>query len=224
MCMAIVSNNVSFLNPFRHRASLMVNLRFSLFRNLVGWIILILFVGTLTFTPSQAFAAGPKDRAVLFMKHVTKKLLKAVRSGSKDKLRQIILSYADLQGIGMYSLGNYARKLPRSRRSLYYQGVAKFMARYMMEQYHQHRIKHAKIDTQSFSEGKTVLIDSIVYLKDGSSYEVQWRLTPYNRTFKIRDVKVLGLWLVPFQRNLFNEFIDGQNGNVNTLVIALNYN
>lgn len=177
----------------------------------------------LSFSSTQSFASQKKDKAVIFMESVAKKLLAAVRSGSKPRLRKLIASYADMRGIGAYSLGDYAKKLPRSRRPVYHRGVAKFMARYLMDQYKQYEIKTAKITGLGGKQKGSVLVDSEVVLTDGTVYDVQWRLTAHKRTYKIRDAKVLGFWLIPFQRDLFNNFVSEQGGNVNALVLALNY-
>lgn len=182
----------------------------------------VVFFMSFALAPS-AQAVPKKDKAVIFMERVAKKLMAAVKSGSKEKLRRVITSYADIKDIGKYSLGDYAKKLPRSRRTIYNRGVAKFMARYLMGQSKQYNIASAKITGLGGLRKDYVLVDSEVFLEEGLKYDVQWRLKKHKNTFKIRDAKVLGFWLIPFQRDLFNNFVTEQGGDVNALVLALNY-
>lgn len=182
------------------------------------------YLSTSIVLPQPAQAASKKDRAVVFMKAVAKELMAAVRSGDKRNLELVINKYADLKAIGNYSLGDYEKKLPRRKRPKYYRGVAKFMARYFMDESKKYKVRSAKVSSPSFKEYGESIVDSVVRLEDGSQYEVQWRLTKKNRRFKIRDIRILGLWMVPYQRNLFNDFVVKRGGNVNDLVIALNHN
>ncbi|MEM7618951.1 MAG: ABC transporter substrate-binding protein [Pseudomonadota bacterium] len=172
---------------------------------------------------ASVHAAKKKEKPVVFMEAVAKKLLAAAKSGSKKQMQRVIASYADMSGIGTYSLGDYAKKLPNSRRRVYQRGVAKFMARYLIGQSKQYKIAKAEILGLGGIRKNSYLVDSKVILEDGTEYDVQWRIKKHKRTFKIRDAKVLGFWLVPFQRDLFNNFVSEQGGNVNALVLALNY-
>ncbi len=184
---------------------------------------IVILGGSLTHSP-KSYAKPKNDKAVIYMKKVARQLMKAVKAGSKKRLENIIRRHADLKSIGQYSLGTYKTKLPRSRRTSYYRGVAKFMARYFMDQSRVYEVISAKVNSPSFKENGAVIVDTVVYLKAGAAHEVQWRLTPHKNSYKIRDIRILGLWLVPFQRDLFNNFVDEQGGNVNALVIALNHN
>ena len=187
-------------------------------------VLLFAIIALQTMNVTSAFASRSKDPAVVFMKKVSKELMSAVRSGKKRNLERVIRRYADLAAIGQYSLGDYKRKLSRRYHSTYYRGVAKFMARYFMDQSKKYNVVGAKVESPSFVENGETIVDTQVRLRDGTVYEVQWRLTSYRRSYKIRDIRVLGFWLVPYQRDLFNNFVDEQGGNVNALVIALNHN
>ena len=189
-------------------------------RGFIFFIIIALFIPI----GSHTADAKKKDRAVEFMKRVSKELMTAVKTGSKRQLARVIRKYADLKGIGLYSLGDYRRKMPRRKLSTYYQGMTKFMARYFIDQSKKYPIASAKVESPSFRENGETIVDTIVRLKDGTDYEVQWRLTRYKRSYRVRDIRILGFWLTPYQRDLFNNFVTEQGGNINALVIALNHN
>lgn len=181
--------------------------------------------GVMMATTYQAPAlAGPKsDAAVNFMNRVSKEMLHAVKKDSARTMRSVITRYADVPVIGAFSLGSYLRKLPKGHRRTYHQGMTRFMARYLISQSRTYKIASARIISPSFREENAVMVDSQVVLKDGTAYDVRWRLVKRGKTFKIRDAQVMGFWLMPFQRNLFRTYIQERNGNVSALVTALNY-
>ena len=87
----------------------------------------------------------------------------------------------------------------------------------------QYKVVKARVLRPSVREGNDYFVDSEVFLKNGQKYNVRWRLKRRKSGFKIVDVQVLGFWLTPFQRNLFRDYIQKHNGNVNALLIALSY-
>ncbi len=100
--------------------------------------------------------------------------------------------------------------------------MTKFMARYVVSQSKTYRVARAEILRPSTRRGRDFLVDSRVILTDGTVYNVQWLLAKRGATYKVRDVNVLGFWVMPFQRNLFRSYVRKANGNVNALVVALN--
>ncbi|MGI9379134.1 MAG: ABC transporter substrate-binding protein [Methyloligellaceae bacterium] len=163
------------------------------------------------------------DAAANYMNKVKVDLLRAAKSGTAGAFMSPIRKHADIRTISLFSLGSYAKKLPNSRRSNYYAGVAQFMARYFSSQTTQYNVVKARVLRPSVREGNDYFVNSEVFLKNGQKYNVRWRLKRRKSGFKIVDVQVLGFWLTPFQRNLFRDYIQKHNGNVNALLIALSY-
>lgn len=169
-------------------------------------------------SPQSAHADG----AVKFMKSVKKELLRAARSKSQSAFDNAIRRHADIPRIAINSLGTYARRLPKTRRPAYYKGVKKFMARYFTDQSRAYKIVAADIQSPSVQDGKYRAVDSTVYLDSGWSYSVRWLVGKRTGRYKIVDVQVLGMWLTPFQRDLFTDYVQKAGGNVNALIWALN--
>lgn len=176
------------------------------------------FMSLLT-VPGEARAA---DEAVRFMKSVKKELLLAARRKSHGAFSNFIRKHADIPRIAMTSLGTYSKRLSKARRPAFYQGVKKFMARYFTDQSRSYKIVAADIASPSIKEGNYHNVDSTVYLDSGWSYNVRWRLRKRNGRFKIVDTQVLGFWLTPFQRDIFESYVQKAGGNVNALIWALN--
>ena len=180
---------------------------------------LVLGFGVLA--PVESSAAP--DRAVKYMKRVSKDLFAAARTGSTDKMAEALRRHADIKTIGIFSLGTYATRLPKSRRSSYFSGVSRFMARYFMSQHERYKLVSATIESPSMKDEDRIFVDSKVYLESGTTYNVRWELMRRGKSYKIRDVQFLGFSLIALQGNLFRRYIQDHDDNVNALVIALSY-
>ena len=167
-----------------------------------------------------ASEAAP-DKANAFMRKVARELMSASKSGSTASMASVIQRHGDMEGIGLYSLGSYAKKVPSGRRNGYYAGVAWFMARYVMNQSKQYKIAKVRVTGQSERSRKGFSVATDVTLRDGNVYDVRWHLVKRGNAFKVRDAQVLGFWLVPFQRDIFTSYIEKHDGKVDALLWAL---
>ncbi len=179
---------------------------------------LCLGISGLCDSPAQAKA----DPVVRFMNRVKGPLIRAARNASRVQFLGVIRRYGDIYGIGYYSLGYYQKRLPRSRRYAYFRGVGRFMARYLAKQTRKYPIVRADIGRTSWRDGKSHYVDSRIYLKGGSAYSVRWEIKRTKRGYRIANVRVVGFWLMWFQRRLFQHFIAKSGGSVTALVRALN--
>ena len=59
-------------------------------------------------------------------------------------------------------------------------------------------------------------------LEDGTAYDVRWLLSKYGNSYKVRDAMVYGLWMTPFLKKLFEDYIAQNGGNPRSLMTALN--
>ncbi|MFT3987114.1 ABC transporter substrate-binding protein [Aestuariivirga sp.] len=168
-----------------------------------------------------ATPAHAEHPALTYMRKVARDLLNASRQGTIGSFKASIEKYADVAQIGDYSLGQYKAKLQPSQKGVYYSGVVQFMARYLAEQSRQFPIAKYEIGDAT-QDGKDVVIASKVYLMNGQTYNVGWRLGWRRGSYKVTDVKVLGFSLIFMQRGLFTSYITKKNGDVSQLVLALN--
>jgi phospholipid transport system substrate-binding protein len=166
--------------------------------------------------------AVARHPAVKYMERVASELISAQRTGTISSFSAVIRKRADVQEIANYSLGRYASSLKKSQRSAYYTGVRRFMARYFVDQSKQYQIKRAEIGSNVTESEGDYVVNTKVYMKNGNTYNVSWRLAKRRGSFRITDAKVLGFSMTYMQRNLFYSFLAKRNGNVKALVAALN--
>jgi phospholipid transport system substrate-binding protein len=169
---------------------------------------------------TPAFAAG-EDAAVSYMQKVAKDMLAAHRQGTVASFKRAILRHADVPGIADYSLGQYRSKLLPAQKQSYYSGTATFMARYFADQSRDYVVSKYEIG-QADADGEDINVDTKVYLINGQSYTVVWKLGKRGGGFKVEDAKVMGFSLTYLQRGIFTSFLAKRDGDVTQLVAALN--
>lgn len=169
---------------------------------------------------TPAFAAG-EDAAVGYMKKVAKDMLAAHRQGTVASFKRAIQRHADVPAIADYSLGQYKSKLSSAQKQAYYSGTATFMARYFADQSRDYVVSKYEIG-EADANGDDINVDTKVYLMNGQSYTVVWRLGKRGGGFKVEDAKVMGFSLTYLQRGIFTSFLAKRDGDVAQLVAALN--
>ncbi|HEY7549950.1 MAG TPA: ABC transporter substrate-binding protein, partial [Hyphomicrobiaceae bacterium] len=124
--------------------------------------------------------------------------------------------------IGLYSLGSYRSQLSTADRVTYYGGMVRFISRYAASEAPKYPIARVEWVDESIRGANGVMVDSKIVLEDGSEYEVRWLLTKQGDSYKVRDAMVVGFWMTPFLKKLFEDYIAENGGNPSALVAALN--
>jgi phospholipid transport system substrate-binding protein len=177
-----------------------------------------LIVAWAAVTAQPARAADP---AVVFMAQVGKELMAAARSRSPSMMAAVVERYGDVAQIGLYSLGEYRTRLAQADRPGYYSGMARFIGRYAATEAPKYPVARVEWSNQSVRGASGLMVDSRVVLADGSGYDVRWLLFKYGNSYKVRDAMVLGFWMTPFLKNLFEDYISKNGGNPRALTSAL---
>jgi phospholipid transport system substrate-binding protein len=166
--------------------------------------------------------ARAADPAVVFMAQVGRDLMAAARSRSPAMMAAVVERHGDVTQIGLYSLGEYRTRLPHAERPSYYSGMARFIGRYAASEAPKYPLARVEWSNQSVRGASGLMVDSRVVLADGSGYDVRWLLFKYGNTYKVRDAMVLGFWMTPFLKKLFEDYIAQNGGNPRALTAALN--
>lgn len=186
---------------------------------LSGCIIATVGLAWLVATSPRAAAADP---AVKFMAKVGRELMAAARASSPDELAKVIRRYGDVTYIGLYSLGAYRSQLSAKERTAYYGGMVRFISRYAASEAPKYPVTRVEWADQSLRGANGLMVDSRVTMENGTVYEVRWLLARHGKTYKVRDAMVVGFWMTPFLKQLFEDYIAQNGGNPRALVTALN--
>lgn len=171
------------------------------------------------------FAGTPAVRAeapATYMQRVANELVTAARTNSPQAFAAVIRRHADIPHIGMSSLGSYARVLAATDRPTYFSGLISFIARYAATNSPKYPVASAVAMAQTTEDSNGVYVDSRITLRSGENYDVRWWLVRSGASFKVRDAQVVGFWMSPFLKNLFENYIGENGGNPKALVVALN--
>lgn len=187
----------------------------------------ILTFGLMTSAVTMTAPGHAEDRAVSFMRRAANQLIDAQRRGSPEAFRRVVWRYAHVRDIGHRSLGSYRSRLPRSWRTRYYKGLAKFIGRYAAKEAPKYPVARVVFARNAVRDGRNILVDSRVILRDGTYYNVRWILAKNRGTFKVLDVlievPILGqVRATPYLKPLFEGYIAQHGGRVDALVMALN--
>jgi len=180
-------------------------------------------VGLLSGAPFGAvMSAHAAEQPAKYMQRVGRALVAASRTGSAEAFAGAVRSHSDYPSIGLYSLGSYARGLPRDDRQPYFNGMINFIARYAAKESPKYPVANFVVTGQTNESRTGSYVDSRVTLRDGTSYDVRWLVVRRGGTYKVRDAQVLGFWMSPFLKDLFENYISENGGNPRALVLALN--
>ena len=169
-----------------------------------------------------ASLAQAADPPVVYMSQVGKELMSAARTRSPGVMANVIQRHADVSYIGLYSLGHYRARLTPTDREPYFAGMVRFISRYAATEAPKYPVSRVNWTNQSTRGSAGVMVDSQVVLQDGTAYDVRWLLAKYGNGYKVRDAMVLGFWMTPFLKKLFEDYIEQNGGNLNALTAALN--
>lgn len=182
-------------------------------------------LSALLLTLPMLWAAASPARAehpTAFMQRVSNELINAQRLGGGAAFAAVLRKHADVPWIGHSSLGTYAQRLAAAERPNYYNGMIKFISNYAAKEAPKYPVNRAIVTSATEESGKGVYVDTTIELKSGETYDVRWWLTRQGTTFKVRDASVVGFWMSPFLKNLFENYITENGGNPQALIVALN--
>lgn len=135
--------------------------------------------------------------------------------------RLLFAGNMDIPRIGTFALGQYARTPTPEQKSEYLALVEDFIVKVYAN-------RLSGYDNQTFaitgsqpkgSSGKEVIVSSKIEFADGrDDVPVEWWLLKSGNTYKVFDVKVVGIWMAQEQRSSFISVIRNNNGDFSHLL------
>ena len=140
-----------------------------------------------------------------------------------EKLKEIASETVDIQGIGYYTLGAYRKnindELIKKYEILFEQYFLKSFASRLAE-YSNPEIE--VVSKKKLNENYTMVSSILVSTEQRPEVKIDWRIyTKDPENLKIRDLIIEGLSLVRTQREEFSSIIQGNDGDINALLIVL---
>lgn len=184
--------------------------------------LLCLGAGLISLSLSPPAAANTADPAVKFMAQVGRELVAAARTQSPSTISGVFQRYADVNYIGLYSLGSYRNLLPASEKTNYFSGMVRFIGRYAATEAPKYPIAKVEWSNESIPGNNGIMVDSKITLTDGSAYDVRWVLVRHGTSYKVRDAMVGIFSSTQLLQKLFEDYIAQNGGHPKALVAVLN--
>ena len=184
--------------------------------------LLCLGSGLISLSLSPPAAANTADPAVKFMAQVGRELMAAARTQSPSTISGVFQRYADVNYIGLYSLGSYRNLLPASEKTNYFTGMVRFIGRYAATEAPKYPIAKVEWANESIPGANGIMVDSKITLTDGSAYDVRWVLVRNGKSYKVRDAMVGIFSSTQLLQKLFEDYIAQNGGHPKALVAVLN--
>lgn len=126
---------------------------------------------------------------------------------------------ADVNRIAAFTLGQYARLPTPEQRAEYIELVKKFVSEVYVLRLEDYSGQTIEIDG-SDSKGKNALVQSRIVSPDPAAepVPVEWWLLTDGDSYKLFDLKVLGIWLAQEQRSQFVSIINNGGGTFEALL------
>jgi phospholipid transport system substrate-binding protein len=171
----------------------------------------------LALLPGSASAASAAED---YVSSVGNRVLAAARARSVSQFRSLLRANADIRAIGLYSLGPYRKKLPKSAQAEYFSLVEGYISKVFAQ--NAKKLAGKKLVTTGTKDaGDSVLVRSELQFGGGGGYPVTWRLVKRGGGFRIFDVNVDGVWLASTQKTNFVSVLKKNGGDIEALLAYL---
>lgn len=138
----------------------------------------------------------------------------------EKKFKSIFLRYADINTIGRFTLGKYARSINSSQRKRFNRLLSRFIVKVFISRMKGTESTGLKVlGTTELKKGRDYLVKSLVNVPNKAPVRVNWRIFR-NRSGRLRlfDISIEGLWLAQEQRSIFVNIISRNNGKISALL------
>lgn len=138
-----------------------------------------------------------------------------------QRYARLLRRYAAISAIASFSLGRYARRLPRSRRAEFNRLVVKFMANFFTRYTGSFDGRSIEIMRSRQRGPRNVVIDGMIHYYSGRSQPMRWRVVRAGSGYRVFDVQLLGVWLTLQLRQQFTSTLEANRGNFDALFAKL---
>ena len=187
-------------------------------------IIFFIFLSTLLSIKVNSYSSDPKQ-FITEVVNEAKKILVETNSQTfkEEKLSEIALKAADINGIGYYTLGKYRKEMSDEELEKYSTLFKKYFLKSFtsrLTDYSDPKIEVVGVDVLN---SKYTIVKSLLLATDKKpEVKIDWRVYTKNPDKPlIRDLMIEGLSLARTQKEEFASVIESNNGDVKELFITL---
>ncbi len=187
-------------------------------------IIFFIFLSTLLSNKASSYSSDPKQFITEVVNEAKKILVETNSQAFKEeKLSEIALRAADINGIGYYTLGKYRKEMSDEELEKYSTLFKKYFLKSFtsrLTDYSDPKIEVVGVDVLN---SKYTIVKSLLLATDKKpEVKIDWRIYTKNPDKPlIRDLMIEGLSLARTQKEEFASVIESNNGDIKKLFISL---
>ena len=146
---------------------------------------------------------------------------------SKDdkisKLKSIALETVDIRGIGFYTLGPIRKNLNDNQKNKYTQLFQKYFLKSFSSRLAEYTNPEIDVfDKEILNKNYTIVNSLLKGTDERPEVKIDWRIyTKDPKNLLIRDLIIEGLSLARTQKEEFSSILNSNNGDINSLFLAL---
>lgn len=160
--------------------------------------------------PSEAGSCADGDVAA----RAADALMAAARSGSPIAFARALRDYADMESNTIFALGKNRSLVPANRRAELVNATTNYISRTLND--YRLKFRAEPITIKGCSGG--IVRSNMYFLGGKGNKPVDWRI----KNGKVIDVNVQNIWLGQLLRTNFQDILDRNGNNINTLISELN--
>ena len=139
------------------------------------------------------------------------------------KLKSIAKETVDIQGIGLYTLGQHRKNLTDSQKNEYSNLFEKYFLKTFSDRLSQYTNPEVQVESsKKLNKNYTMVSSLLIATKERSEVKIDWRIyTKDPNNLLIRDLIIEGISLARTQKEEFSSIIQSNDGDINALFVSL---
>jgi len=139
------------------------------------------------------------------------------------KLKSIAKETVDIQGIGLYTLGQHRKNLTDSQKNEYSNLFEKYFLKTFSDRLSQYTNPEVQVESsKKLNKNYTMVSSLLIATEERSEVKIDWRIyTKDPNNLLIRDLIIEGISLARTQKEEFNSIIQSNDGDINALFVSL---
>ncbi len=140
-----------------------------------------------------------------------------------EQLKKIAVETVDIEGISLYSLGNYRKTITDEQLSRYKSVFRKYFLISFSSRLAEYTNPEIDVfDKKKINDKYTIVMSKLIETDKRPEVKIHWRVYTKNpKNLLIRDLIIEGLSLARTQKEEFSSIINSNNGDIEALIKSL---
>ncbi len=187
-------------------------------------IISLFWLSLLIFYAPQTASADEAQKAIQTVEEISSRAINILKDqagvdAKRDAFTKLLQDHADIRRTARFVIGKYARTVSKEELDTFQNQFLEMLVNVYtnrLTEFNDEKIIIGKAQTK----GKNAVVSSRIVFPSGREPITidWWMVRKKNGSYKLFDIRVLGIWLAQEQRATFISILDKNNGDLNALI------